>query len=79
MHEVPRLPTKVVHGLQQFTRHQPKAPYTNTVRTPTDKSVWGMTAVKANLVGKTHAILGAQRVVELFFLILEGPASRQGT
>ena len=42
MHGVPRLRTKVVRGIQEFSQDRPKAGNTNTVRTPTDKSVWGM-------------------------------------
>ena len=41
MHQVPRLRTEVVRGFPEFSRRWTKARITKTVRTPTDKSVWG--------------------------------------
>ena len=42
MHEVPRLCTKLVRGFRERVQDWTKARITKTARTPTDKSVWGI-------------------------------------
>ena len=54
MHEVPSLRTKVVRGFQEFSHHWTKARITKTARTPTDKSVWGISEDSQSAFHSSH-------------------------